>query len=224
MTSYYKLRINCVAKPEEYTKMEEKYFIKFMKVKEKVLENPHYHYYLTTLSSRKSITDYIKRHIGKDCSHTIYSMIKVREENPLEYLAYLYKEDDCPLIRGIPDDVLEKAKLYDLSVKQVLKDRKKTYDHVYKYVLEKTTKRNDKGNPPPKQIVKKVADYFAQAGRSVSSRQIENLAGQILWNIDSQYKKEKVSDILDNLKTKAQKARDKIQLEHDIMILQIKTD
>ncbi len=219
MTNHYKLRINCVAEPEEYTKMEEKYFIKFMKVKEKVLDNPHIHYYISTLDSRKAITDYIKRHIGKDCAHTIYSMKKVREEYPLEYLAYLYKEDVHPLVRGIPEDILEKAKQYDMSVKKVLADRKKTYDHVLKYVLDKTLHKIDctTGMPSKKQIIKKVADYYQQAGRSVSIRQIENSTTQILWNLDSQYRKEKVEDILENLKTRAEKQREKQKIEQYLL-------
>ena len=116
---YYKLRIDTQDKDLAYQVVEKYspnvYVIAFEKVG---TIDQHCHYYLETEIADTTIRRFIQSKIGS--GNKIYSLVKLKEERPIEYLAYLTKEGEYHF-KGLD---LTNALAYDDKVKQELKTKK----------------------------------------------------------------------------------------------------
>ena len=86
------------------------------------IENPHVHIYMATQTIDTTLRPHF-RHLG--AGNGFYSIKKLNEQYPIQYLAYILKEDLTYVQSGIPPEIIEEARLHDEKVKQDLKNKKK---------------------------------------------------------------------------------------------------
>lgn len=84
-------------------------------------ENYHTHFLIQTDLTTHAIRARLKK-INLSGNED-YSLVKLKEQYPVEYLAYLIKGKEY--VSTLPDDVLQTAISYDTQVKTELKERKK---------------------------------------------------------------------------------------------------
>lgn len=122
---YWKLRIDT----EDRDAVEElcnRYFSQWLYAFEKGSfddENPHCHFYFSTLKKEAAIRMYIRKTFGR--GNRVYSMKNLDEQYPIAYLAYCMKQGSFK-IHDVPDDVLDEAKNYDNKIKNEMKEKKES--------------------------------------------------------------------------------------------------
>lgn len=81
----------------------------------------HTHWYFESITKGPTIRAQLKK-LGMERSE--YSFGELEEEKPMEYLAYITKEDTKPVIVGFDVDFIQKIKEYNLKVKSEIKEKK----------------------------------------------------------------------------------------------------
>lgn len=84
-------------------------------------ENHHTHFLFQTDLTTHAVRARLKK-IGL-CGNEDYSLVKLKEQYPIEYIAYLVKGGEY--ISTLPVSVLEEGKQYDARVKSEMKESKK---------------------------------------------------------------------------------------------------
>lgn len=100
--------------------------------KEGGIENPHYHLFLKTHMKMPAMRATLRKHNLR--GNASYSLKKIDEEWPVEYLAYMMKEGDFTYT-NIPEDIVEQFTEYDKKVKQQIADKKKRKQPVWKAIM-----------------------------------------------------------------------------------------
>lgn len=194
---YYKLRIDVLPLKEEVYLKLQSYFTTYVRALEVGSEatNPHYHYYISMTSSAVSVRQYIRANIGK--GNGVYSLKKLDEEFPPEYLAYLVKEDKETIWYKMPEGLKEKAIAYDLKVKEDLskKGKKPAWKKAEEYVKERF------GNVPfnESQIVEAVIDYYLENDMMIRKFLIIDIVQTILVSNNPKYKQNFIQNITQNI-------------------------
>ena len=188
---YYKLRIDYNADNlPQIKELQSRYFSRFVKAEEKGEEkdNPHLHYYLATTHKASAIRQFIRKHFGSGGG--VYSLKKLDEEYPLEYLAYLVKEDPETIWFRMPEGLKEKAIAYDLEVKRDLKT-KGSLGKVKKYLIDKY------GGIPPhrKTLINSLINYYQERNLLIRKFNLLTLTQTLLLEIDPSYRRSFVEDI-----------------------------
>lgn len=86
--------------------------------------NLHYHWYITTNAKSPALRARIRKHgfVGNGS----YSLKKLDEATPIEYIAYVLKEGDYVAVKGIEPELVTQATEYDKSVKADMAKTKKS--------------------------------------------------------------------------------------------------
>jgi len=122
MNAYYKLRID-TSDREEVNRMCSKYFDKYMVAYENQdTSNAHVHLYIEMSTKADTLRRYIRKKFGS--GNSCYSLKALDSECPIEYLAYIMKDNEYEIF-DIPPTVIEEAKGYDKKVKEQMKEKKK---------------------------------------------------------------------------------------------------
>jgi len=129
---FYKLRLD-----DETPYIQDCYAYAYCQEKGKDGDNPHIHMYIATGSPEQTIRSRVIKRVGR--GNGKYSLKELDDEYPIEYLAYMLKEENWikkDQYKNIPDEILKKVVEFNELVKdemKVKKDSKKT-------VLQKMTR------------------------------------------------------------------------------------
>lgn len=147
----------------------ESLFLEYIRVKELGSETGkyHFHYFLKTDKSIQTIRNYIVKELKEKNDlkgNGLYSISKLNEEYPLEYLSYLMKEDNNPFIINIPNKVLDDLKVYIKDLKEEmeknkLKKKLKKEKKVWKIIIEEYDLKPFDDGFGVNKVVKSVIDY-----------------------------------------------------------------
>lgn len=128
---YYKLRIDTQDEGLAISIVQKYSPTVYMYCFEKVgTVNQHAHFYLETEIADTTIRRYIQSKVGS--GNKVYSLVKLKSERPIEYLAYLTKEGKYQ-VKGLD---LTEALAYDDTVKQSMKEKKTKPKTVFKSLEE----------------------------------------------------------------------------------------
>lgn len=117
---YYKLRVD-TDNIMELERILLKYSSTYLICQENEgCENPHCHAYLETNTKQATIRNVLRKKYGS--GNGSYSLKALDEQYPVEYLAYCIKEKNYR--HTLPEEQIEKAKEYDLKVKEEMKKKK----------------------------------------------------------------------------------------------------
>lgn len=126
MSYSYKLRItlNPDVDSQVYRDMESRYFSKYVRCKEtgKDTDKDHYHYFLIT-QNQNPLRQFIQKYIGK--GNGVYSLKRLDEEYPIEYLSYLIKEDTNAVWCNMPVDIKDNTMAYASEIKKKISTTRK---------------------------------------------------------------------------------------------------
>lgn len=87
-------------------------------------DNSHLHLHLKLLPTKReaSLRQNIRKEFGS--GNGSYSLKQLDDEFPVEYVAYLLKEDNYQHSDNYPKEWIQKAKAYDSKVKKEMKEKK----------------------------------------------------------------------------------------------------
>ncbi len=188
---YYKFRVDFLEdKISVYRDLETKYFVRYVRAFENVRldgvdVNPHYHYYIEVETQSQNIRNFVKKNIGK--GNGIYSLVEL-EENPIEYLAYISKQDKSVVWFNMNMDIKDECLEFDLKVKAQMKERKKnkrTQLEVIKDILI------DKYGCIPSNketLVDCVLEYYRESGRLYRKFHVISILQTLLLGTPQGYK------------------------------------
>lgn len=135
-------------------------------------DNPHMHFYLET--SVKPAT--IRHHLRTEYTlkgNSGYSLTKTDERYPIEYIAYMMKENDWTNA-GLPDSVLQEAIAHNERIKTSIKEskaaRRKTIDKIQETIPPDATIAS---------IVEYVVDYHLENGLLLRDNMVQMYATTI---------------------------------------------
>lgn len=159
----YKLRIDTDAR-DSVCRLLDKYCSEWIiGFEEQGNDNPHCHVYLKLLCKQATFRNRIRQDFGK--GNGSYSLKELKEEYPLEYLAYVVKERDYKYSSNFPNDVISKSLTYDDKVKREKKEKKKDRLPVWKKIM----------------LECKDLEYDRDAYRKIAERVVEyHLTNEIL--------------------------------------------
>lgn len=188
----FKLRVTIDREDRQvFRDMEVKYFSKYVRAEEvgKDTGKSHYHYYIET-DRPNPLRQYIQKYIGK--GNGFYSLKRVDEFNPVEYLSYIIKEDNNSVWFNMDDDIRENVKVYASEVKHQIKSVRKEgkLSKIRLYILETN------GFIPlnPETLVELIVEYHISNRLMINKFHIINYAQTILVETDEKYKKSFIQD------------------------------
>lgn len=194
--NYYKLRIDINdASYADIVAMETKYFNAYIRVEEKGAGNPHYHYYIETLSTSVAIRQFIRKHFGKGNGR--YSLTTVDSQYPLEYLSYLLKEDKNPVLVNIPGHVLVAAQEHSVQVREDISKNKSC--PAWKKVEIHISNKYEIFPTDPLVIISETVDYYLSNNLMIRTFLVQSIAETILLKHSSNYKSRYVNNILNKI-------------------------
>lgn len=120
MINVFKLRIDtspCDGVQQLCDKYAKEYLYTYENTGE---ENPHVHMYLQLSKQSRTVRAYIRKVFGS--GNGVYSLKELDEQYPIEYLAYCMKLGEPT--HNLPNEIIDKAKSYDLDVKRSMKEKK----------------------------------------------------------------------------------------------------
>ncbi len=179
---YYKLRVDT----DDKSKLKElllKYCKTYIIAQEDSGDNKHCHCYLESITKPGTIRASIRKKYGS--GNGVYSLGLLDDRYPIEYIAYIIKEDPNYICDKIPLGILEKAKVYDMTVKKKLSKKKMTIlQNLNSFLKEKLVKKDMcyyYGAEPnfymckPEYIVDAVLDYYTKDDRLIREFMIVSL-------------------------------------------------
>lgn len=157
-------------------------------------EQPHFHLYLISSSKEDTIRTKLRSLTKSARGNKLYSLVKLsiddEESIAIEYLAYMMKKNPVSYVGVWVEDEIEKAKAYDESVKEEMKEKKEkrksrfirldeafTSDECYK---SKTYDSN--------YIIEFVIEFMSNEQSTVSVSTIESHCNTLLMRYDKGYK------------------------------------
>lgn len=159
---YYKLRIDLDATTiSKVVEILDKDTVRYCYVREMIDTNPHVHIYMETTTKQMTIRKHL-RELGLKGNGS-YSL-KETEQNPIEYLAYMMKEGQV-INKGIPEDVMENATVYNKKVQEDLKQKKDNKKRVLQLLLERVPTSDESGLQPDKYdelVAKIILEYHIE--------------------------------------------------------------
>lgn len=197
---YYKLRLDYdTGLDTRYREMENSYFSCYVRSLEKVDDNPHYHYYVELHPHKTTVglRQFIRLHFGS--GNGVYSLKKLDEEKPIEYLAYLIKEDQNSVWYRMPEGARESAQAYDLQVKTDLKSKKSKSKNVIPQVEGYIKELYGTTDIHPETLVEQVVEYFVEHSKIMGYHQVLNIAQTIRIRANPQSKKLFCQSIVDKI-------------------------
>lgn len=170
-------------------------------------ENPHFQGYFESVINQRTLRSQIVKIAGK--GNGKYSL-KESDEKPIEYLAYLKKEDPSPVMFGFSQEVLDEVDVHDEQVKKEMKDKKEkkeakklNYDQLKDYIdsFFYADTHEGQGRPYPrlKQVVRIVADYFTEKKMMFIPSNISRLSVTYLTRRDPTFLEEMCEKITTDL-------------------------
>lgn len=194
----YKLRITIQPQIDSqvYRQMESRYFSQYVRCfeKGKDTEKEHYHYFLIT-ENQNPLRQFIQNNIGK--GNGFYSLKRLDEEYPIEYLSYLLKEDNQAVWCNIPDEIKENTKHYASTIRETIKTVRKEgkISQIRKYIIQKYI-----GLPKNKQqLVEEIVQYHLDNRLIINYNQILNYTVSLLVEEDPGYKKQFIQKLLEKI-------------------------
>lgn len=180
---YYKLRIDtsdlemCIHIAEHYS--PDCWAFSF---ETKWGDNPHVHFYLEMADGVSGLRSYIRKTVGS--GNRAYSLKELAEEKPVEYLAYLIKENDY---RSYKID-LTAAKAYDATVKSAIQEKKSSRKTILQQIVEQF---GYTGSTilEEKQCIEDVIDFYKQKFTLVREFQIVSLVQTLLLQYGDGYER-----------------------------------
>lgn len=194
---YYKLRVDYNKNDQVYRNMESNYFVSYVRAFERGGDetNPHFHYYVEMICSSVSLRQYIRKNIGS--GNGVYSLKKLDEEKPVEYLAYLMKEDGNTIWYKMPVELKTVVIEYDLKVKESMKNkgRKTTLVKIEDYIVKKYGKmlRNKE------QLVEEVCNYHVDNQLQLRMFNIQSICETIWFRNNPDYRKRYIDNIVSRI-------------------------
>jgi hypothetical protein len=164
--------------------------------------NPHLHAYLETDVPSSTLRSRIRTRglSGNKC----YSLKKV-EQHPLEYLAYMRKENEIHY-HNIPQSVIEASIDYDNKVREEMKKakeaKKKVIEVLDGYVPEykhDETERGDTRRSYLSHIMQHLVEYHKEHNKIINPNQIQNYAITILLRREPWFTGYFVSDWIERI-------------------------
>lgn len=101
----------------DYIKSDDKVSKWMLCLEEAGESNEHVHIYVVTQRKIESYRQRFTKEFVKKKGNGSYSINKLNEENPIEYIAYMMKQGRYES-NGIPDEIVDQAKKYDEKVKE----------------------------------------------------------------------------------------------------------
>lgn len=148
MLSHYKLRVDLTKGDTgerkvidnnlvlEMNVFECQNMVGFMRCTEGLPDNPHYHYYFQS-TKRPPVLRKALRGMGLK-GNGMYSLKEVdAEEPPLEYLAYMMKEDYEYVVRNLPQSLMDEAVKYQKKMKSEYAEKVKARKEAQKSQVQK---------------------------------------------------------------------------------------
>lgn len=146
-------------------------------VVEMPLKNPHAHLFLRTTTLPATLRSRLRK-LGLSGNQS-YSLVKIPEEYPIEYLAYMLKEQDwikAQQYLNIPDEILSKTKEYQKAVKADMKKTKESKKKVWEHILDSLPHPNTSDYVA---IASAVIDYHKEKKLIVRTFQLKAYADTI---------------------------------------------
>lgn len=206
---YYKLRITLIDNItfDDCVKVVKKYSNTWLGCYElgKKEGHPHTHWYLETDKNRETIVKEIRKLGGK--GNRIYSMTRLDEEKPLQYLAYCIKDADFTS-EGLSAHLIQSAKEYDAKVKIEMKEKKAKSKSTYKQlcaIIEESRSGVhsyfDKEENVTKTICKRwivelVLKFYQDNDKILTKSYIINLCQTLCYKYVPSYDREYATDII----------------------------
>lgn len=162
---YYKIRIDLNNTTKEaVVKLLTKYTTRFILGWEDLLtDNPHCHAFAHSLTKVSTLRSNFRKLTGGGNGN--YSCPEMLDEYPIEYIAYILKQNDN-FYHLFPQEIVDKAKVYDLQVKKEIKEKKKSKQTILDQIIAEY-KYNE--NPPSDtlQVVTDVISFYQTHGKLV---------------------------------------------------------
>lgn len=176
--------------------MEERYFSSYVRCLEtgKDTGKTHYHYFCITVN-QNPLRQFIQKYIGK--GNGIYSLKRLDEEYPIEYLSYIVKEDTNAVWCNMPDDIKENTKAYASEIRKKISTTRKEgrITKLRKMLIEKF------GCIPinKEQLVSEIVEIYIQERWVINHFHIINNATTLLVEESEDFKKKFIQNILEKI-------------------------
>lgn len=159
-------------------------------------QNPHTHWYFSTEFSPENIRKNL-RTLGLK-GNSSYSLKELDEQYPIEYFAYLCKQNN-PVYKNIPQEIIEESKAYNKKVQEEIKEKKvkkrkvvqiliEYCDKEIKHYLESEQKQSLPGHyPNPLHLIHKIMLYHLENEILIRDFTIQSYVTTILCKISPSY-------------------------------------
>lgn len=202
MLSYYKLRVDTtdvrtvLSLLSSYT---DKYLVGF---ENQETDNSHCHAYIETATKQSTLRAAIRKQFGS--GNGSYSLKALDEKEPLEYIAYCIKENDYK--HNLPQEVIDKAKAHDASVKTEMKKKKESRKTILQKIEEKYFSHVEEGIDQERQeyvtkkhVVDCVLSYYRESGNLIRQFMLVSLCQTLCLKYVNSYEYEFHQKIYDAL-------------------------
>lgn len=161
-----------------------------------VKDNPHIHYYLDLKCGTEVVRKKL-RDLGLKGNKS-YSLTNLDEQYPIEYLAYMMKEDKIKTY-NIPSEVLDKAKTQQIKVSNQIKEKKEARKSVVQKIIEQIPKSDNYTHMEKRMILDTIIQYHVDNNLLVNENRLKSLFQSVMVKIDSGYKNRLIDKILQNI-------------------------
>lgn len=145
-----------------------------------IAEHKHYHWFILTSINNSTLRQRIRKYGLK--GNGSYSLKKLDEEFPIEYLAYAIKEGTYK--HNLNEEELNKIKEYDLQVKNDIKKTKSSRKKVIELLIESLPEDIKEHHCPEEIIVNHIIQYHIESNLLINERRITDYAQTILYKLD----------------------------------------
>lgn len=193
----YKLRIT-ITNPGDLSHIEtlsNRYFDKYIVAREDWDNHPHVHFYIETSKTMSSIRQYITKYIGK--GNGVYSLNRLKERHPIEYIAYITKQDAHFKSVGIPKEILEQAEAHKVEYR---KKKKETARGIISNLLIELEGQD----LDPSETTRWVVDHYIENGKIIRPHQMKDIVLTLLANKREDYRKSLTNSIIRNVQFELQ--------------------
>lgn len=196
---YYSLRCDlCSIKFIDLLSVVKEYSKKYAYCHEGGQDNPHTHFYIEMETTSQHFRKRL-RALGLSGNGS-YSLKKLDEQYPMEYLAYLSKEKDYNFDL-LPTDVVQRALDYNLKVAMEIAEKKKKkrkiVDLLEDYLIE--NKFNVDSPNMEKECVRLIIFYHQEKSMLIRKGSVIAYTHTILAKLSHQYKERLIQSIYQDL-------------------------
>lgn len=153
-------------------------------------DKPHCHAYFQSEMNDKTIRSQLRKMTGG--GNGAYSLKEVDigdDEHPIEYIAYMMKEDTDAEFVGIDDDTMDKARMYDEIVKKQLKEKKLSKKTQLQQVEEYVSSQHEEKMKSWTLgcWVRATVEWYKETGNLIREFQVQCIANTLCLKYNEEY-------------------------------------